>query len=173
MPVRLCINLSGQTIGNQEMLRFILNAMDETGINPDSILFEITETAAIANIAAATSFMLTLRGCGFRFALADFGSGLSTFSYLKKLPVDFLRIDGQFVRDILADPVDYAMVRSINELGQLLDKQTIAEYVETPEVADELRRIGIDFMQGNAFGKPEPLAGLALQSRPQLIVISN
>jgi len=173
LPVRVCINLSGQTIGSQEMLRFILNSMDETAINPESILFEITETTAIANIAAATSFMLTLRGCGFRFALADFGSGLSSFSYLKKLPVDYLKIDGHFVRDILADPVDYAMVRSINELGQLLDKRTIAEYVETLEVADELRSIGIDFMQGHAFGKPEPLSRLALQSRPQLIVISK
>jgi diguanylate cyclase (GGDEF)-like protein len=173
LPVKLCINLSGQSIGNQEMLRFILNTMDETGIDPENILFEITESAAIANVASATSFMLTLRGCGFRFALDDFGNGLSSFNYLKKLPVDYLKIDGHFVRDILSDPVDYAMVRSINELGQLLDKRTIAEYVETQEVAEELRSIGIDFMQGHAFGKPEPLDSLVLHSRPQLIVVTN
>lgn len=172
-PVKVCINLSGQTVGNQEMLRFIIRTMDETGIDPESMIFEVTETAAISNIASATSFMLTLRGCGFRFALDDFGSGLSSFSYLKKLPVDYLKIDGHFVRDILADPVDYAMVRSINELGQLLDKRTIAEYVETLEVAEELRSIGIDFMQGHALGKPEPLANLMLQSRPRLVVISS
>jgi diguanylate cyclase (GGDEF)-like protein len=173
IPVRICINLSGQSVGNQEMLRFILQHMDETGIEPEHIIFEVTETAAIANIASATSFMLTLRGCGFRFALDDFGSGLSSFSYLKKLPVDYLKIDGHFVRDILSDPVDYAMVRSINELGQLLDKQTIAKYVETPEVAEELRGIGVDFMQGHAFGRPEPLASLILQSRPRLVLVSS
>jgi diguanylate cyclase (GGDEF)-like protein len=172
-PVKVSINLSGQSVGHQEMLRFIIRSMDETGIDPDSIIFEVTETATISNIAAATSFMLTLRGCGFRFALDDFGSGLSSFNYLKKLPVDFLKIDGIFVRDILADPVDYALVRSINELGQLLDKHTIAECVETREVADELRSIGIDFMQGHAFGKPEPLANLSLQSRPQLVLVSH
>ncbi len=173
LPVRVCINLSGQSIGSQEMLRFILHHMEDTAIDPENIVFEVTETAAIANIAAATSFMLTLRGCGFRFALDDFGSGLSSFSYLKKLPVDYLKIDGHFVRDILSDPVDFAMVRSINDLGQLLDKHTIAECVETQEVADELRSIGVDFMQGHAFGKPEPLATLTLQSRPRLVLISG
>lgn len=173
LPVRVSINLSTQSIGNQEMLRFIIRNMDETGIEPDSIIFEVNETATITNIAAATSFMLTLRGCGFRFALDDFGSGIASFNYLKKLPVDYLKIDGHFVRDILSDPVDYAMVRSINELGQLLDKRTIAAFVETMEVANELRSIGIDFMQGHAFGKPEPLANLSLQSRPQLVLVSS
>lgn len=172
-PVIVSINISGQTVSSQEMLRFIINEMETTGISPSSIVFEITETAAIANITSATSFMLTLRGCGFRFALDDFGSGLSSFTYLKKLPVDFLKIDGAFVRDILSDPVDYAMVRSINELGQLLGKETIAECVDTVEIADELRDIGVDYAQGYAFSKPEPLLNFARITRPRLVVVSG
>ena len=117
--------------------------------------------------------MLTLRGRGFRFTLDDFGSGLSSFTYLKKLPVDFLKIDGTFVRDILSDPVDYAMVRSINELGQLLGKQTIAEHVETLAVAAELRDMGIDYLQGNIYAKPEPLSGFIHARKPQLVIVSH
>jgi diguanylate cyclase (GGDEF)-like protein len=172
-PITISINLSGQTIGNQDMLKFIINTMDETGIKAEQIIFEVTETATINNIAAATSFMLTLRGCGFRFALDDFGSGLSSFFYLKKLPVDFLKIDGTFIRDILSDPVDYAMVRSITELGQLLGKQTIAEHVETLQVAEELRSIGVDFMQGHAYAKSEPLDNFTHHTRPQLVLLSR
>jgi diguanylate cyclase (GGDEF)-like protein len=172
-PITISINLSGQTIGNQDMLKFIIDKMDETGISAEQIVFEVTETATINNIAAATSFMLTLRGCGFRFALDDFGSGLSSFCYLKKLPVDFLKIDGTFIRDILSDPVDYAMVRSITELGQLLGKQTIAEYVETLQVAEELRSIGVDFMQGHAYAKAEPLDSFTHHTRPQLVLLSH
>ena len=172
-PLTLSINLTGQTIGNQDMLKFIISTMEETGIAPEQVIFDITETSAIRNIASATSFMLTLRGCGFRFALDDCGSGLSAFTYLKKLPVDFLKIDGAFVRDIMSDPVDYAMVRSINELGQLLGKETIAELVETLDVADELRRIGINYVQGYAYGKPEPLDNFVHARGPRLVVVSS
>jgi len=112
-PSTISINLSGQSICNREMLKFIMDEMENTGVDPGKIIFEVTETSAIANITSATSFMLTLRGCGFRFSLDDFGSGLYSFAYLKKLPVDFLKIDGAFVRDILSDPVDHAMVKSL------------------------------------------------------------
>jgi diguanylate cyclase (GGDEF)-like protein len=172
-PVTISINLSGQSMGNQDMLKYIINKMDETDISAEQIIFEVTETAAIENIAAATSFMLTLRGCGFRFSLDDFGSGLSSFCYLKKLPVEFLKIDGTFIRDILSDPVDYAMVRSITELGQLLGKQTIAEYVETMQVAEELRNIGVDFMQGHAYARAEPLDTFTHRTKPQLVLVSS
>jgi len=167
------INISGQSICSQEMMRFIINKMDETGAAADKIVFELTESAANANITTATNFMLTLKGCGFRFALDDFGIGLSSFIYLKKLPVDFLKIDGAFVRDLLSDPVDYAMVRSINELGQLLGKETIAEYVDSLEIADELRSIGVDYVQGNAYAKPAPLINYTHTARPRLVVISG
>lgn len=172
-PLIVSINLSGQTIGCPAMLQFIIDKIDETGVSPDRIVFEITETSASANIMSATRFMLTLKGCGFRFALDDFGSGMSSFTYLKKLPVDFLKIDGAFIRDILSDPVDYAMVRSINELGQLLGKETIAESVESMDIAEELRNIGIDYVQGYAYAKPLPLHSFAFTNKPRLVVVSG
>jgi EAL domain-containing protein (putative c-di-GMP-specific phosphodiesterase class I) len=155
------------------MLRYIIERTEQTGAPPGQIVFEIAESAAIANISAATSFMLTLRGRGYRFTLDDFGSGLSSFVYLKKLPVDFLKIDGTFVRDILSDPVDYAMVRSINELGQLLDMQVIAERVETMAVANELRNMGVDYLQGHAYSGPEPLSTFSHTHKPRLVVVSH
>jgi diguanylate cyclase (GGDEF)-like protein len=172
-PITISINLSGQTIDSPDMLKFIIDKMEETGAPAGQIIFEVTETAAIANITSATSFMLTLRGCGFRFSLDDFGSGLSSFTYLKKLPIDFLKIDGAFVRDILSDPVDYAMVRSINELGQLLGKETIAEFVETTELADELERMGVNYVQGYAFAKPRPLINHTQNQAPRLVLVSS
>ncbi len=170
--ITLSVNLSGQAIGSPDMLKFILDMAEASGAPPEQVIFEVTETAAIANITAATSFMLTLRGCGFRFALDDFGSGLSSFTYLKKLPVNFLKIDGVFVRDIQSDPVDYAMVKSISELGHLLGKETIAKFVETIELSDELRKMGIDYVQGHAFGRPQPLNNFVQSQTPRLVVVS-
>jgi diguanylate cyclase (GGDEF)-like protein len=172
-PATISINLSGQSICNREMMKFIMDEMDNTGVDPGRIVFEVTETSAISNITAATSFMLTLRGCGFRFSLDDFGSGLYSFAYLKKLPVDFLKIDGAFVRDILSDPVDHAMVKSINKLGHLLGMETIAEFVETFEVAEELRRMGVNYAQGYAYAKPQPLSEFARAMGPHLVVVSS
>ena len=171
--ITLSVNLSGQAIGSPDMLKFILDMAEASGAPPEQVIFEVTETAAIANITAATSFMLTLRGCGFRFALDDFGSGLSSFTYLKKLPVNFLKIDGVFVRDIQSDPVDYAMVKSISELGHLLGKETIAKFVETIELSDELRKMGIDYVQGHAFGRPQPLNNFVQSQTPRLVVVSS
>ena len=171
--ITLSINLSGQTLGNPDMLKFIIDKMEETGAAPKQIIFEVTETSAITNITSATSFMLTLRGYGCRFSLDDFGSGLSSFTYLKKLPVEFLKIDGIFVRDILSDPVDFAMVKAISELGQLLGKEIIAEFVETRELADELRKMGVNYMQGHAYGKPQPLNNFVHVQGPRLVVVSS
>jgi len=171
--VTLSINLSGQSISSPDMLRFILDKLEETGAPPDQLVFELTESAAIANISSATSFMLTLRGCGLRFSLDDFGSGLSSFTYLKKLPVDLLKIDGSFVRDILSDPVDYAMVKSINDLAQLLGRQTIATHVETVTLAEELRNMGVNYMQGHACGKPQLLDNFVTFQGPRLVVVSS
>ncbi|MGB5177465.1 MAG: EAL domain-containing protein [Gammaproteobacteria bacterium] len=170
--ITLSINISGQTISSPEMLKFIIDMREQTGVAASQVIFEITETAAIANITSATGFMLTLRGCGFRFTLDDFGSGLSSFTYLKKLPVDFLKIDGVFVRDILSDPVDYAMVKAISELGQLLGKEIIAELVETSELAEALRKIGVNYMQGHSYGKPQPLNNFIHSQVPRLVVVS-
>ena len=172
-PVIVAINLSGQTISNPGSLNYIIDKLEETGASAEHIIFEIPETVAITNITAATSFMLTLRGCGCRFSLDDFGSSLSSFTYLKKLPVDFLKIDGVFIRDILSDPVDHAMVKSINKLGHLLGKETIAKSVETHETADELRLMGINFLQGYVCAKPLPLNNYTQSQAPHLVLVSS
>ncbi|MDZ4150782.1 EAL domain-containing protein, partial [Methylicorpusculum sp.] len=122
--------------------------------------FEITETAAIASLSNATHFIRTLKQQGCFFSLDDFGSGLSSFAYLKNLPVDYLKIDGLFVKDIVDDKVDLAMVRSINEVGHVMDKKTIAEFVENDEILDILKQLGVDYAQGYGIGKPVPLAQL-------------
>ena len=132
---------------------------------------EIKEAAAIKNITETTNFMLNLRGYGFRFSLDNFGSGLSSFLYLKKLPVDYLKIDGIIVRDILSDPVDRAMVKSISELGQLLGNEIIAEFVETMDVAEELKRMGINHLQGYAYCQPQSLDDFAHLMGPRLVIV--
>jgi diguanylate cyclase (GGDEF)-like protein/PAS domain S-box-containing protein len=156
--IGLCsINLSGQSLTEYGFLDFIIDKLDETGMQPEKICFEITETAAIANLSMASNFIASLRNIGCSFALDDFGSGLSSFGYLKNLPVDYLKIDGMFVRDILSDPIDRAMVKSINEIGQVMGMETIAEFVENDETIGMLKEIGVDYVQGYAFGRPIPL----------------
>ncbi len=150
------INLSGQTLGNEDFLEFVCNTIREFAIPARRLCFEITETAAITNLSEATHFINRLKELGCRFALDDFGSGLSSFAYLKNLPVDYLKIDGMFVRDILNDPIDLAMVRSINDIGHVMGKKTIAEFVENDEILAKLREIGVDYAQGYGIGRPEP-----------------
>lgn len=152
------LNLSGHSIGDRFFHAYVLKQLDDTGISAKKICFEITETAAIANLTDATRFMQTLRTRGCRFSLDDFGSGLSSFGYLKTLPVDFLKIDGLFVKDIVDDPVDLAMVRSINEIAQLLNKETVAECVENDQILNQLRTLGVDYGQGYGCGRPQQLS---------------
>ncbi len=151
------INLSGQSLGSRELLDTILNAFEQTGLPTQKFCFEITETAAISKLSAATGFIETLRAKGFHFSLDDFGSGLSSFAYLKNFPVDYLKIDGQFVRNIDKDPIDLAMVRSINEIGKIMGKKTIAEYVENDEIRVILKSLNVDYAQGYAISKPMEL----------------
>lgn len=157
---RFFINLSGLSLGDKEVLNTII---EQATAFPDlrgRIGFEITETAAISNLQDACSFIAELKQIDFSFSLDDFGSGLSSFGYLKTLPIDYLKIDGAFVRDILVDPVDLAMVRSINDIGQLMGKKTIAEFVENEEVAKQLQLMGVNFVQGFGISKPAPLKEL-------------
>ncbi len=151
----LCsINLSGHSLGDQKFLEFVIQQFDQTGVSPAKICFEVTETAAIANLTTASRFFKALGNSGCRFALDDFGSGLSSFAYLRNLPVDFLKIDGAFVKDIVDDPIALAMVCSINDIGHVMGKQTIAEFVENEAILRKLKEIGVDFAQGHAVGPP-------------------
>ena len=154
--ISLCaINLSGHTLGNRDFLNFLPREFDNYDLSPAMFCFEITETAAISNLANASLFIETLREKGCHFALDDFGSGLSSFSYLKSLPVDYLKIDGAFVRLIGQDPLDLAMVKSINEMGHALGKKTIAEGVENQAALEWLRDIGVDYAQGYHISPPQ------------------
>jgi diguanylate cyclase (GGDEF)-like protein/PAS domain S-box-containing protein len=154
--VNFCsINLSGQSLTAPEILDYIITRLNESGIEGKKICFEITETAAIYNMGMATKFISTLKEFGCRFALDDFGSGLSSFGYLKNLPVDFLKIDGVFVKDIVNNPIDCAMVKSINEIGQVMGMKTIAEFVENNTNKLMLKDMGVDYAQGYGIGKPQ------------------
>jgi EAL domain-containing protein (putative c-di-GMP-specific phosphodiesterase class I) len=155
------INLSGQTVCDDGLLEFVMRQIESSGLKPESICFEITETTAVSNLTRASKLISTLKQFGCRFALDDFGAGLSSFGYLKNLPVDFLKIDGGFVRDMLSDPMDAAMVASINQVGHVLGLQTIAEFVENNEILAQLRTLGVDYAQGFAIHKPEPLTSWA------------
>jgi len=151
------INISGLSFGNEDLLNFIIQQLDEYNIPGNKICFEITETAAISNLTSAASFIRRLKESGCKFALDDFGSGLSSFAYLKNLPVDYLKIDGVFVKDMLDDPIDLAMVRSINEIGHVMGKKTIAEFVENKKIFDKLNEIGVDYAQGYGVAMPKHL----------------
>ncbi|WP_082814706.1 EAL domain-containing protein [Collimonas fungivorans] len=148
------INLSGTSIGDSNFLNFVQEQHVKYGIAPQIICFEITETSAIANFAKAAHFIEELRGVGYRFALDDFGAGMSSFAYLKNLPVDFIKIDGGFVKDMLNSPTDYAMVEAINKIGHLMGKQTIAEFAVNERIIGTLTEIGVDFAQGYGIGRP-------------------
>jgi len=152
-----CINLSGHSITDDSFLRFLTGQFKHYAVPADRICFEITETAAVSNLAKAARFIETLRQQGCRFALDDFGSGMASFAYLKNLPVDFIKIDGAFVRDIMEDEIDFAMVRSINDIGHVMGKKTIAEFVENDEILARVREIGVDFAQGFGLARPRPL----------------
>jgi len=155
----IAINISGQSINDDDFLEYVKNAFIKHKIPQDKICFEITETAAIANLAKANIFIDTLKKGGCKFALDDFGSGLSSFAYLKTLHIDYLKIDGFFVKDINDDPIDYAMVKSINDIGHEMGLQTVAEFVENKNILDQLNKIGVDFVQGFHFGEVQNLIG--------------
>ena len=148
------INLSGQSLCDDKFLPFVIEQFEHSGLDASKICFEITETAAIASYSQANRVINSLKELGCKFALDDFGTGLSSFGYLKHFPVDFLKIDGSFVKEILHDPIDREMVRSINEIGHLTGKQTIAEFVETKELITMLRGMGVDYAQGYGVGEP-------------------
>ncbi len=151
------INISGQSLGDVGFLEFVSDQLDNSTIEPSCICFEITETAMIANLSSGQRFIKLFKARGCQFALDDFGSGLCSFAYLRSLAVDYLKIDGVFVQNMLESGVDLAIVRSINEIGKMMDKKTIAEWVETDTVANHLRELGIDLAQGDGIARPKPI----------------
>ena len=154
------INVSGPSLADPATLDLIVEWLNEYQLSGKNICFEITETAAITNLSAAKRFIETLKFLGCRFALDDFGSGLSSFAYLKKLPVNYLKIDGMFIRGIADEQVDFAMVKSINEIGQVMGMQTIAEFVENKSIKSKVEEIGINYAQGHEIGEPVELMRL-------------
>ena len=155
--ILLSINLSGQTLSEDDFLYFIINELEHENILSESVCFEITETAVISNLDSAINLMSILKRKGCQFSLDDFGSGLSSFSYLKNLPVDYLKIDGFFVKEVVHDPINRAMVESISHIGRVMGIKTIAEFVEDDAILRALATIGIDYAQGYGIGRPRPL----------------
>lgn len=161
---RYSINLSGHSLGDDGLLPYVLNQLDAYDITPEIICFEVTETAAIENLAQATRFFNGVRERGCRIALDDFGSGFCSFAYLNSIPVDFLKIDGQFIRDISNDPVNLAIVHSIIDLATTLGKRTVAEFVDSDQTLRKLRELGVDYAQGNHISPPKAIVELELSS---------
>jgi diguanylate cyclase (GGDEF)-like protein/PAS domain S-box-containing protein len=157
-PFTVAVNLSGTSLNDERFLEFLIAELSARDLAAGAMCFEITETAAIENLSSVVYFMRELKTRGCHFALDDFGSGLSSFMYLKTLPVDYLKIDGQFVENVTRDPVDRSMVAAISQVGKAMGIQTIAERVESPEVLAELGRLGIGFAQGFYIAKPRSTA---------------
>jgi diguanylate cyclase (GGDEF)-like protein/PAS domain S-box-containing protein len=153
----LCINLSGQTLGDANFLEFVVDCLDRTGVAPNRICFEVTENSVITNIEHARRFIGVLHGMGCHFALDDFGRGLSSFANLRNLSLDYLKIDGSFIRNLASDNVNQAMVTAMIRLARSLNFQVIAEQVEDLSALDSARRMGVDFVQGYQVGRPTPL----------------
>ncbi len=160
------INISGASIGDERILEFVREQFRTFVMPPRSICFEITETAAIANFDKAARFFGEMKSLGCLFSLDDFGAGMSSFGYLKHLPVDFIKIDGSFVKDVAHDPVAVAMVRAINDVGHVMGKKTIGEFVDGEIVLGSLREIGVDFAQGHWISPPKPFPGKSSSSAP-------
>lgn len=150
------INLSGQSLCEIGFLEYLVDEVKRSRLPPETICFEITETVAVSNLTQAVEFMQAVKQIGCKFSLDDFGSGMSSFTYLKNLPVDYLKIDGYFIKTMLENKIDYAMVESINQIGQVMGLKTIAEFVENDAIISELKKIGVNYAQGYGISKPEP-----------------
>ncbi|WP_299019882.1 ABC transporter substrate binding protein [uncultured Photobacterium sp.] len=166
--LELCaINLSGQSMGNRDFVYFLVDKIRRSGLPTRKLCLEITETAAIGNLSEAIMLFTQLRQLGCLVSLDDFGSGLSSFGYLKRMPVDIIKIDGMFVRGIAEDEMDFAMVKAINDLAKKMGKKTVAEFVESEAILQRLNALGVDYAQGYLYGRPRPLAELVTELRQE------
>jgi EAL domain-containing protein (putative c-di-GMP-specific phosphodiesterase class I) len=158
--LRISLNLSGNSLNNPALLEWIFQSIALSPVCASCLAFEITETAVLNHLVAASAFMDRLRKTGCRIAMDDFGAGLSSFSYLKHFPVDIVKIDGSFIRNIVESEVDRAIVESMNALAHRLGAQTVAEFVENPSIREVVRGIGVDYLQGHAIGEPVAFEGV-------------
>jgi diguanylate cyclase (GGDEF)-like protein/PAS domain S-box-containing protein len=154
----LAINIAGQTLGDPQFLEFVVDVLDRTGVSPNQLCFEVTENSVITNIEHAQRFIGVLHGMGCQFALDDFGRGLSSFGNLKNLSLDYLKIDGTFIRNLAVDSVNQAMVAAMIKLARTLNFQVVAEQVEDVDALEAARKMGVDYVQGFHVGRPQPLA---------------
>ncbi|NNG14064.1 MAG: EAL domain-containing protein, partial [Gammaproteobacteria bacterium] len=148
------INLSGKSLSDEKFIDFVLEQIEENNVPAECLCFEITETAGVENLSDAAYFINTIKDTGCGFSLDDFGSGMSSYAYLRDLPVDYLKIDGMFIKNIVNSDSDYAVVKSITEVAHFMGKRVIAEYVENDEIVNVLNKIGVDFAQGFGIDKP-------------------
>jgi len=162
--IAFSINISGRSLGDRDFQVYLEDILKTTHIDTTALCFEITETAIVADVMRSVEFIKSIKALGVKFSLDDFGSGLSSFAYLKQFPVDYLKIDGMFVKDIVAEPTNYVFVRSMAEVGHCLGMKVIAEFVETEELYHSLRQAKVDFIQGWAVGKPRPISSLNKRS---------
>jgi EAL domain-containing protein (putative c-di-GMP-specific phosphodiesterase class I) len=157
-PLHLAVNLSSKALGDPELLAEIAQIIEEAHADPRNLLFEVTESAAIADLGQARTFVLALQALGCRFAVDDFGAGFASFYYLKHLPVDLIKLDGSFIHNLPRDPADQHLVKAMVEVARGLGKRTIAEFVGDAETLDLLRGFGVDYAQGYYLGHPRPLS---------------
>jgi EAL domain-containing protein (putative c-di-GMP-specific phosphodiesterase class I) len=151
------VNLSGQALGDENFLDFAVDKIQKTNVIPSQICFEITESVALADMKHVMRFISTLKALGCQFSLDGFGSGLTSFGYLKNIPLDYLKIDGRLIKNIALDPIDQSMVESIQRIGQLMGLKTIAEWAENAETYNMLETMGVDYVQGFWLAKPKPI----------------
>lgn len=170
---KIAINLSGITLGDEVLLRHIIQRVQNSSVPAEKLCFEITETTAVTNLSAAQGFIQSLRALGCHFALDDFGAGMSSFMYLKNLDVDYVKIDGSFVRNIARDQIDLATVTAINNIAHSMGKKTIAEFVVDEHTCDVLRALSVDYGQGFALGKPQPIMQLLDAQQTRLVLLSK
>jgi EAL domain-containing protein (putative c-di-GMP-specific phosphodiesterase class I) len=156
-PVVFTINFSGQSLRDSGFTDYVANLIEQSGINPAALCFELTESATVGNLQQAEVLMRRLRKLGCGIALDDFGTGLSSLAYLRSLPITMLKIDGSFVRDVLKDPKTESMIQTVAQLARAMQLVTVAEYVETEEIRHRIAQLGVDYAQGFAIGRPMPL----------------
>ena len=160
------VNISGRSAGDPELLALIEHELRTNEVDPAQVIFEITETTAVANIPRAQEFAHRLAALGCRFALDDFGAAFASFYYLKHLPFDYLKIDGEFVRGCVADRTDQLVIQAVVDIARGLGKRTVAEMVGDEETLELVRRLGVDFVQGFHIGRPAPLARWLVERKP-------